>query len=98
MVVDLFLGPVSFFECLCPFSPPGPLSALIIHPTATPSPGYAVTAGHFSQLTATDVVGGAPQDGGVGKVRLLIKHQHTLLDILTEFLGKCTRKHFDATG
>ncbi|KAM6451113.1 integrin alpha-9 [Liasis olivaceus] len=30
--------------------------------------GYAVTAGHFSQLMTTDVVGGAPQDGGVGKV------------------------------
>ncbi|XP_039592127.1 integrin alpha-9 [Polypterus senegalus] len=30
--------------------------------------GYAVTAGHFSQPTATDVVGGAPQDEGLGKV------------------------------
>ncbi|XP_062985826.1 integrin alpha-9 [Elgaria multicarinata webbii] len=30
--------------------------------------GYAVTAGHFSQLTTTDIVGGAPQDGGIGKV------------------------------
>ncbi|XP_034281498.1 integrin alpha-9 isoform X4 [Pantherophis guttatus] len=30
--------------------------------------GYAVTAGHFSQLMTTDVVGGAPQDGGIGKV------------------------------
>ncbi|KAM6104582.1 integrin alpha-9 isoform 1-T1 [Theristicus caerulescens] len=30
--------------------------------------GYAVTAGHFSQPTATDIVGGAPQDGGIGKV------------------------------
>ncbi|XP_042331556.1 integrin alpha-9 [Sceloporus undulatus] len=30
--------------------------------------GYAVTAGHFSQPMTTDVVGGAPQDGGVGKV------------------------------
>ncbi|KAM3823368.1 integrin alpha-9 [Vipera latastei] len=30
--------------------------------------GYAVAAGHFSQLMTTDVVGGAPQDGGVGKV------------------------------
>ncbi|TFK07924.1 Integrin alpha-9 [Platysternon megacephalum] len=30
--------------------------------------GYAVTAGHFSQPTTTDVVGGAPQDGGIGKV------------------------------
>ncbi|XP_042716262.1 integrin alpha-9 isoform X4 [Chrysemys picta bellii] len=30
--------------------------------------GYAVTAGHFSQPTTTDVAGGAPQDGGIGKV------------------------------
>nr|XP_060639313.1 integrin alpha-9 [Anolis sagrei ordinatus] len=30
--------------------------------------GYAVTAGHFSQPMTTDVVGGAPQDGGVGKI------------------------------
>ncbi|XP_029445667.1 integrin alpha-9 [Rhinatrema bivittatum] len=30
--------------------------------------GYAVTAGHFSQATTIDVVGGAPQDGGIGKV------------------------------
>uniref|UniRef100_A0A8C0WTC6 Integrin alpha first immunoglubulin-like domain-containing protein n=1 Tax=Castor canadensis TaxID=51338 RepID=A0A8C0WTC6_CASCN len=30
--------------------------------------GYAVTAGHFSHPTTTDVVGGAPQDEGIGKV------------------------------
>ncbi|XP_072859916.2 integrin alpha-9 isoform X1 [Pogona vitticeps] len=30
--------------------------------------GYAVTAGHFSQPKTTDIVGGAPQDGGIGKV------------------------------
>ncbi|KAK2501018.1 hypothetical protein MC885_015247 [Smutsia gigantea] len=30
--------------------------------------GYAVTAGHFSHLSTTDVVGGAPQDDGIGKV------------------------------
>ncbi|KAL0593449.1 Integrin alpha-9 [Plecturocebus cupreus] len=30
--------------------------------------GYAVTAGHFSQPSTTDVVGGAPQDKGIGKV------------------------------
>ncbi|XP_064523621.1 integrin alpha-9 isoform X3 [Pseudopipra pipra] len=30
--------------------------------------GYAVTAGHFSQPSTTDIVGGAPQDGGIGKV------------------------------
>lgn len=31
--------------------------------------GYAVTAGHFSHPSTTDVVGGAPQDEGIGKVR-----------------------------
>ncbi|XP_053322104.1 integrin alpha-9 [Spea bombifrons] len=30
--------------------------------------GYAVTAGHFSQPTTMDVVAGAPQDSGIGKV------------------------------
>ncbi|XP_063778643.1 integrin alpha-9 [Pseudophryne corroboree] len=30
--------------------------------------GYAVTAGHFSQPNTMDVVGGAPQDSGIGKV------------------------------
>ncbi|KAB0365496.1 hypothetical protein FD754_009652 [Muntiacus muntjak] len=30
--------------------------------------GYAVTAGHFSHVSSTDVVGGAPQDEGIGKV------------------------------
>uniref|UniRef100_A0A8C5N2V5 Integrin alpha-9 n=1 Tax=Leptobrachium leishanense TaxID=445787 RepID=A0A8C5N2V5_9ANUR len=30
--------------------------------------GYSVTAGHFSHLTSMDVVGGAPQDNGIGKV------------------------------
>ncbi|XP_070247713.1 integrin alpha-9 [Myotis yumanensis] len=30
--------------------------------------GYAVTAGHFSHPSTTDVVGGAPQDEGIGKV------------------------------
>nr|XP_060496691.1 integrin alpha-9-like [Panthera onca] len=30
--------------------------------------GYAVTAGSFSRPSTTDVVGGAPQDEGVGKV------------------------------
>lgn len=31
--------------------------------------GYAVTAGSFSRPFTTDVVGGAPQDEGIGKVR-----------------------------
>ncbi|XP_027632605.1 integrin alpha-9 [Tupaia chinensis] len=33
-----------------------------------PCSGYAVTAGHFSHPSTTDVVGGAPQDEGIGKV------------------------------
>ncbi|MED6275680.1 Integrin alpha-9 [Characodon lateralis] len=32
------------------------------------SPGYAVTAGHFSSPNAIDVAAGAPQHNGVGKV------------------------------
>ena len=28
-----------------------------------------MTAGHFSHPSITDVVGGAPQDEGIGKVR-----------------------------
>uniref|UniRef100_A0A5F8HEF6 Integrin subunit alpha 9 n=1 Tax=Monodelphis domestica TaxID=13616 RepID=A0A5F8HEF6_MONDO len=30
--------------------------------------GYAVTAGHFTQPTSMEVVGGAPRDEGIGKV------------------------------
>lgn len=47
------------------------LSSLPPHPICFS--GYAVTAGHFSQPTTTDVVGGAPQDGGIGKVWLFVK-------------------------
>lgn len=47
------------------------LSPLPPHPISRS--GYAVTAGHFSQPTTTDVVGGAPQDGGIGKVWLFVK-------------------------
>lgn len=47
------------------------LSPLPPHPIS--HSGYAVTAGHFSQPTTTDVVGGAPQDGGIGKVWLFVK-------------------------
>lgn len=32
------------------------------------SPGYAVTAGHFSSPNVIDVAAGAPQHNGVGKV------------------------------
>ncbi|KAL8165580.1 UNVERIFIED_CONTAM: Integrin alpha-9 [Gekko kuhli] len=40
--------------------------------------GYAVTAGHFSQPTTTDVVGGAPQDGGIGKVYIFRTDRRSL--------------------
>ena len=39
------------------------------HPWFLSFAGYAVTAGHFSHVSSTDVVGGAPQDEGIGKVR-----------------------------
>ena len=39
------------------------------HPWFLSFVGYAVTAGHFSHVSSTDVVGGAPQDEGIGKVR-----------------------------
>lgn len=58
------------FFWICNFSPSDP--SLILPPT-TPCSGYAVTAGHFSQPTTTDIVGGAPQDGGIGKVWFLMK-------------------------
>jgi len=48
-----------------------PLFPLPPHPISCS--GYAVTAGHFSQPTTTDIVGGAPQDGGIGKVRLFVE-------------------------
>lgn len=63
LFVRLFPFMVIYLFISCPsFPSPSPLS------------GYAVTAGHFSQPTSTDVVGGAPQDGGIGKVRLFLKH------------------------
>lgn len=48
-----------------------PFFLIYLYPLLSHS-GYAVTAGHFSQPTTTDVVGGAPQDGGIGKVWLFI--------------------------
>uniref|UniRef100_A0A8C9TP12 Integrin, alpha 9 n=1 Tax=Scleropages formosus TaxID=113540 RepID=A0A8C9TP12_SCLFO len=41
--------------------------------------GYAVTAGHFSSATATDIVGGAPRDGGGGKVGVAVIARRCLL-------------------
>lgn len=35
------------------------------------SPGYAVTAGHFSAPNVIDIAAGAPQHSGSGKVRTL---------------------------
>ncbi|GAB5576971.1 integrin alpha-9 isoform X4 [Prionailurus iriomotensis] len=39
--------------------------------------GYAVTAGSFSRPSTTDVVGGAPQDEGVGKVYIFRADQRS---------------------
>ncbi|KAM9308231.1 integrin alpha-9 [Gastrophryne carolinensis] len=40
--------------------------------------GYAVTAGHFSQRNSVDIVGGAPQDSGVGKVYIFKTERRSL--------------------
>lgn len=54
------------------FTSAGPLPSCFLKPLLALGPsltGYAVTAGSFSHSSTTDVVGGAPQDEGVGKVR-----------------------------
>ncbi|XP_033856364.1 integrin alpha-9-like isoform X2 [Acipenser ruthenus] len=58
--------------------------------------GYAVTAGHFSQPTATDVVGGAPQDGGVGKVYIFKTERGSLVKIF-QASGKKMGSYFGSS-
>lgn len=55
------------FHLVCIFLPQAPFSSLSLFLLICS--GYAVTAGHFSHPSSTDVVGGAPQDEGIGKVR-----------------------------
>ncbi|MGH0136001.1 UNVERIFIED_CONTAM: hypothetical protein FKN15_061956 [Acipenser sinensis] len=58
--------------------------------------GYAVTAGHFSQPTATDVVGGAPQDEGVGKVYIFKTERGSLVKIF-QASGKKMGSYFGSS-
>ncbi|XP_036394694.1 integrin alpha-9 isoform X1 [Megalops cyprinoides] len=58
--------------------------------------GYAVTAGHFSSPTATDVVGGAPQDGGEGKVYIFRIESGSLVKIF-QASGKMMGSYFGSS-
>ncbi|XP_041104181.1 integrin alpha-9-like [Polyodon spathula] len=58
--------------------------------------GYAVTAGHFSQPIATDIVGGAPQDGGVGKVYIFKTERGSLVKIF-QASGKKMGSYFGSS-
>ncbi|MBN3300839.1 ITA9 protein, partial [Amia calva] len=58
--------------------------------------GYAVTAGHFSSPTATDVVGGAPQDGDKGKVHMFKIDKGSLVKIF-QASGKKMGSYFGSS-
>ncbi|XP_064409208.1 integrin alpha-9 [Latimeria chalumnae] len=58
--------------------------------------GYAVTAGHFSQPTSADIVGGAPQDGGIGKVYIYRIEKDHLIKIF-EAKGKKMGSYFGSS-
>ncbi|KAI1894239.1 hypothetical protein AGOR_G00113770 [Albula goreensis] len=58
--------------------------------------GYAVTAGHFSSPVATDVVGGAPQDGGEGKVYIFRIESGSLVKIF-QASGKMMGSYFGSS-
>ncbi|XP_043451694.1 integrin alpha-9 isoform X2 [Prionailurus bengalensis] len=60
--------------------------------------GYAVTAGSFSRPSTTDVVGGAPQDEGVGKVYIFRADQRsgTLIKIF-QASGKKMGSYFGSS-
>jgi len=59
------------------------------HPWFLSFAGYAVTAGHFSHVSSTDVVGGAPQDEGIGKVRRKVCRVFSECPLL----NRCYAKH-----
>ncbi|XP_048882023.1 integrin alpha-9 [Brienomyrus brachyistius] len=58
--------------------------------------GYAVTAGHFSSATATDVVAGAPRDGNQGKVYIFKIEGLSLVKIF-QASGKMMGSYFGSS-
>lgn len=58
--------------------------------------GYAVTAGHFVNPTTVDIVGGAPQDSGIGKV-YIFKTEKRLLEKKFFVSGKKMGSYFGSS-
>ncbi|XP_072268236.1 integrin alpha-9 [Pyxicephalus adspersus] len=58
--------------------------------------GYAVTAGHFSHPSTVDIVGGAPQDSGIGKV-YIFKTEKRLLEKKFYVSGKKMGSYFGSS-
>lgn len=58
--------------------------------------GYAVATGHFTQRTSLEIVGGAPQDGGIGKV-YIFKIDIDKLSTISTIPGKEVGSYFGSS-
>lgn len=58
--------------------------------------GYAVATGHFTQRSSLEIVGGAPQDGGIGKV-YIFKIDIDKLSIISTIPGKEVGSYFGSS-
>ncbi|XP_072119218.1 integrin alpha-9 [Mobula birostris] len=58
--------------------------------------GYSVATGHFTQPSSLEIVGGAPQDGGVGKV-YIFKIDVDKLSTVSTFPGKEMGSYFGSS-
>ncbi|XP_072427145.1 integrin alpha-9 [Chiloscyllium punctatum] len=58
--------------------------------------GYAVTTGHFTQPSSLEIVGGAPQDEGIGKV-YIFKIGNGKLTVIFTIPGKELGSYFGST-
>ncbi|XP_069776413.1 integrin alpha-9 isoform X3 [Narcine bancroftii] len=58
--------------------------------------GYAVAAGHFTQPSSLEIVGGAPQDGGIGKV-YIFKVDRDKLSTVSTIPGKEMGSYFGSS-
>ncbi|XP_067888385.1 integrin alpha-9 isoform X2 [Heterodontus francisci] len=58
--------------------------------------GYAVATGHFTQPSSLEIVGGAPQDGGIGKV-YIFKIGNGKLTVIFTIPGKELGSYFGSS-
>lgn len=58
--------------------------------------GYAVATGHFTQRSSLEIVGGAPQDGGIGKV-YIFKIDIDKLSTISTIPGKEVGSYFGSS-